>query len=290
MTLATGDVDAGAIGTAAYVDGTTVWGFGHPFDGAGRRSIFLTAAYVYGVVNNPIATQDTSTYKLAAPAATIGTLTQDGVSGVVGRLGAPPPSYPLQVSVRDLDTHRLTGLRAQLADERAIGLPAGSSALSSVAPAGIVQALYGALDGSPVEQSGEMCLRIAIRQRPKKPLGFCNTYVGGGGSADALAGGPLVADAVAATQIIDAYDAGPLTITGVQVGLRVARGLRDRDAHAPAGPAARAPRQHDQRPRHAAPPGRREARAHDPRAGSPHDAAGPARPVPQGHRGRRHAG
>lgn len=225
VTLATGDVDAGAIGTAAYVDGTTVWGFGHPFEGAGRRSLFLTAAYVYGVVANPLGTQDAVTYKLAAPAAAIGTLTQDGVSGVVGRLGAPPPSFPLLVAVRDLDTRRLESLRSQVADERALGLPTGTSALSAITPPAIVQAIYGTLDGSPVRQSGEMCLRITVRKRPK-PLGFCNTYVGGGGSPDALAGGPLVADAVAATAILDAFDSGPLTVTGVQVGMRIARGLR----------------------------------------------------------------
>ena len=32
--------------------------FGHPFDGAGRRELFLQAAYVYGVVDNPLATGD----------------------------------------------------------------------------------------------------------------------------------------------------------------------------------------------------------------------------------------
>lgn len=237
VTLATGDIDAGAIGTAAYVDGSTVWGFGHPFDGAGRRSLFLTAAYVYGVVNNPLATQESATYKLAAPTTTIGTLTQDGISAVVGRIGAGPPSFPVRVAVRDLDTRRLTGLGATVADERAIGQPTGASALSAVAPAVIVEGIYGALDGSPVRQSGEMCLRITVRQRAK-PLGFCNTYVGGGGSADALAGGPIVADAAAATQILDAYDAGPLTVTRVEVGLRIARGLRVATLRSLSGPRA----------------------------------------------------
>ena len=236
VTLATGDVDAGAIGTAAYVDGATVWGFGHPFEGAGRRSLFLTAAYVYGVINNPLATQEAATYKLAAPTTTIGTLTQDGVSAVVGRIGAPPPSFPLQVSVRDLDTRRLAGLRVQVADERPLGLPTGVSALSSVATPAIVQAIYETLDGSPVRQSGELCLRVSVRQRPK-PLGFCNTYVGGGGSPDAIAGGPLVADAAAATQILDAYDAGPLTVTRVEAGVRVARGLRIASLSRLSGPA-----------------------------------------------------
>ncbi len=225
VTLATGDLDAGAIGTAAYVDGTTVWGFGHPFDAAGRRSLFLTAAHVYAVVGNPLATQEAATYKLAAPTATIGTVTQDGVSAVVGRLGAGPPGFPVQVSVRDLDTRRLRGLNVRVADERALGLPTGASALSAIAPAAIVEGIFGTLAGSPVRQSGEMCLRVTVRGRAK-PMGFCNTYVGGGGSPDALAGGPIVADAAAATQILDAYDAGPLTVTRVEIGLRIARGLR----------------------------------------------------------------
>lgn len=235
VTLATGDIDAGAIGTAAYVDGPTVWGFGHPFDGAGRRSLFLTSAYVYGVIANPLATQEASTYKLAAPTAAIGTLTQDGASAVVGRIGAGPPSFPAQVTVRDLDTKRLSGLGVRVADERALGFPTGSSALSAIAPALIVEGIYGTLDGSPVRQSANMCLRVTVRGRTK-PLGFCNTYVGGGGSPDALAGGPIVADAAAATQILDAYDAGPLTVTRVDVGLRVARGLRIATLRSLSGP------------------------------------------------------
>ena len=167
-------------------------------------------------MSNPLATQESATYKLGAPAATIGTLTQDGVSGVVGRIGAATPSFPLQVAVRDLDTRRLTGAaRAGRRRARDRAADRARPRCRPSRPAAIVQALYGALDGSPVEQSGEMCLRIAVRQRPKKPLGFCNTYVGGGGNVDALAGGPLVADAAAATQLLDAYDAGPLAVTGV---------------------------------------------------------------------------
>ncbi len=164
-------------------------------------------------------------------------LTQDGVSGVVGRIGAAPAELP----AADLGPRP----RHQAADGPALAgrrrardrVPTGSSALSAVAAPAIVQALYGALDGSPVRQSSDMCLRISVRNR-KKPLGFCNTYVGGGGSTDALAGGPLVSDAAAATQILDAYDAGPLPVTGVQVGLRVARGLRIATLRRLSGPAS----------------------------------------------------
>jgi hypothetical protein len=237
VTLATGDLDAGAIGTVAYVDGQSVWGFAHPFEGAGRRSLFLTAAHVYGVVANPLATEEATTYKLASPTTTIGTLTQDGVSAVVGRLGAGPAGFPLQVSVRDLDTRTLGGLRVQVADEHALGLPSGVSALAAVTPPAIVQAIYATLDGSPVRQSADMCLRLTVRGRGK-PMGFCNTYVGGGGSPDALAGGPLVADAAAATQMLDTFDAASLTVTRAEIGVRVARGLRIAELRRLDGPAA----------------------------------------------------
>ena len=223
--LSSGDVQEGAIGTVAYVDGDTVWAFGHPLDGAGRRELFLSDAYVFGVVNNPLGTQDAATYKLASPTADVGTLRQDGISAVVGRVGALPRHFPATFATRDLDTGKTGALHVQVADERAIGLPTGTSALATVAPAAVAQAVYNALDGSPVDQTDELCLKIAVRQA-KRPLAFCNRYVGAGGSADALLGGPLVSDVVSATQLIDAYDATNLDITGVSADIRVQRGLQ----------------------------------------------------------------
>ena len=64
-----GDLAVGAVGTVAYVDGDRVWGFGHPFENSGLRSLLLQDAYVYTVISNPNVGEDTgSTYKLAAPA------------------------------------------------------------------------------------------------------------------------------------------------------------------------------------------------------------------------------
>ena len=42
-----GAVPMGAVGTVTYVDGPTVYAFGHELDGAGRRSLLLQDAYVY---------------------------------------------------------------------------------------------------------------------------------------------------------------------------------------------------------------------------------------------------
>jgi hypothetical protein len=220
--LSGGDIQAGAVGTVTYVDGDTVWAFGHPLDAAGRRSLLLQDAYVYTVVNNPIDSEQTTSYKLAAPGHDLGTLTNDAPSAVVGRLGALPQRFPLRVSATDLDSGRVVHENVVIADETLVGQPTGSSSLTQVGPVAVAQAAYNILRGSPARQSGEMCVRITIRER-KAPLRFCNTYVGGSPSSPAA---PLVADFAAATGLLDAYNFGTLHVTAVAVNLKLRRDLR----------------------------------------------------------------
>ena len=102
---ASGDVAASAIGTVTYTDGAGVWGFGHPLDGVGGRALMLQDAYVFRVINNPLALGDAAgTYKYAAAGHDLGTLTNDGLSAVVGRVGALPATVPVRVFATDLDT------------------------------------------------------------------------------------------------------------------------------------------------------------------------------------------
>ena len=230
--LASGDIEAGAVGTVTYVDGDTVWAFGHPLDAAGRRSLLLQDAYVYTVVSNPIDSEQQTSYKLAAPGHDLGTLTNDAPSAVVGRLGALPQRFPLRVSATDLDSNRVVHQNAEIADETFAGQPTGSSSLTQVGPVAVAQAAYDILRGSPARQSGEMCVRITIRER-KAPLRFCNTYVGGSPSAPAA---PLVADFAAASGLLDAYNFGTLHVTAVAVNLKLRRELRQAYLLAAAAP------------------------------------------------------
>jgi hypothetical protein len=220
--LSGGDIETGAVGTVTYVDGDTVWAFGHPLDAAGRRSLLLQDAYVYTVVNNPVDSEEITSYKLAAPGHDLGTLTNDAPSAVVGRLGALPERFPLRVSATDLDSGRVVHENVEIADETAAGQPTGSSSLTQVGPVAVAQAAYNILRGSPARQSGEMCVRITIRER-KAPLRFCNTYVGGSPSSPAA---PLVADFAAATGLLDAYNFGTLHVTSAAVNLKLRRDLR----------------------------------------------------------------
>jgi hypothetical protein len=230
--LSSGDIEAGAVGTVTYVDGDTVWAFGHPLDGAGRRSLLLQDAYVYTVVGNPLDTEESVSYKYATPGHDLGTLTNDAPTAVVGRLGALPDTFPLHVTATDLDSGRVVHVNSQIADETAVGQPTGTSSLTQVAPVAVAQAAYDILRGSPARQSGELCLRLTIRER-KGPLRFCNTYVGGSPTSPAA---PLVADVASATTLLDRYNFGVVHVTSASVNLRLRRSLRQAyilDASAP---------------------------------------------------------
>ncbi len=223
--LAAGDISSGAIGTVSYVDGDRLWAFGHPLDSAGARSLFLQDSYVYDVVDNPVGSAELSSYKYATPGHVIGTLTNDAISAVVGRLGAGPPAFPMTVTAHDLDRGTKQVARVQVADETGVGLPTGTSALSQVAPVAVAQLAYTTLGGVPARQSGRLCLRIAVRQSAK-PLRYCKEYVGGAGSVDGLVNGPLVGDVAAATAALDGYRYGPLQVKGVAIDLSLRRETR----------------------------------------------------------------
>jgi hypothetical protein len=220
--LSSGDIQAGAVGTVTYVDGANVYAFGHPLDGAGRRSLLLQDAYVYTVVGTPLDTEESTSYKYATPGHDLGTLTDDAPTAVVGTLGALPETFPLNVTAKDLDSGRVVHQRSQIADETGVGQPTGTSSLTQVAPVAVAQAAYDILRGSPARQSGELCFRLDVREQ-KRPLRFCNTYVGGSPNAPAA---PLVSDVATATSLIDHYNFGEVHVTRASVSLKLRRALR----------------------------------------------------------------
>jgi hypothetical protein len=219
-----GDLSTGAIGTVTYVDGDRIWGFGHPLDSVGRRNLFLQGAYVYDVINNPLGISDVTTYKLAAPTQDIGTLLGDGIDAVTGRTGPLPDSFPLSVFALDEDTGNRVVLRSQVADETSVGNPSGASPLSGLAAIAAGQATYEVLRGSPARQSGSLCMRITVAERAK-PMGFCNTYVGGVPGQAGVVGLPSVSDVSQATDLLDGYQLGPLHVKSIELDLRARRGL-----------------------------------------------------------------
>jgi len=222
--LTSGDISIGDLGAVSYADGANVWIYGHPLAGAGRRSLFLQDAYVHTVVNNPLAVPEVSTYKLWSPGNDLGTITSDGPDAVVGTLGALPPSFPLRVTAKDLDTGEVRSSVTQIADEGDIGLPTGASPLGLAAAAAAAEAAAAVLNGAPARQSGELCVKVTLREL-RKPMRVCWDYAVAGASQNAFAGA-AAADVASAIEVLESYKFGALHPTSVELGMRVRRGLR----------------------------------------------------------------
>jgi len=226
---ASGDLGVSAVGTVTYVDGDRVWGFGHPLDGVGARSLLLQDAYVFRVINNPLALADFSgTYKFAAAGHDIGTLTNDAPAAVVGRVGAPPATVPVKIFAKDLDTGARQTIGIDVADESSVDVPTGGSILSFVGPLAVTQAAGSVLGGSPARLTGRACFAITFAER-RAPARFCNRYVSD--APDQTGAGNVVAGAAStdlftAFGLIDSYKASALHVTGVEGTVEIRRGQR----------------------------------------------------------------
>jgi hypothetical protein len=171
--FSSGDVRVSAVGTVAYVDGPSVWAFGHPFEGLGRRALFLQDAYIYTVIQNPLGIQDFGaiTYKLASADGHIeGAVTSDKADAIAGKVGPRPRSIPLHIEARNRAGQTVVQ-DTLLADERQLGYGAG---ISFVAPLGLTQAIDRLMRDFG-DQTLRTCLRIRVREL-REPMGFCNLY------------------------------------------------------------------------------------------------------------------
>ncbi|MHB8693679.1 MAG: hypothetical protein ACYDHH_20775 [Solirubrobacteraceae bacterium] len=223
----TGAIAIGAIGTVTYAAGQAVYAFGHPLDGAGRRSLLLQDAYVYTVIGNPDPGLAPS-YKFASPGHVEGTLTADTPNAIIGTLGAPPQLIGVNVTATDLDTGQVLQLDTQTADETDIGFPTGTSLIDLVAPLALAQTATQIYDGPPANESGRMCLTVTLRES-HAPLSFCNRYAGTGASGSSQ-GPPDLATATSsdlssALGLLDGVQFAQLHVVSMSAHIYAQRGL-----------------------------------------------------------------
>jgi hypothetical protein len=212
--ISTGDLGLGAVGTVTYRDGEDIWAFGHPFEGLGRRSLFLTDAYIYTVIQNPVGVPELGamTYKLASgDGHVLGSITNDSVDSIAGKVGSNPGSVPLHVDAHNRAGESVT-LDSLLSDERDLGYGAG---LSFVAPLGMTQALGRLMrDFSPV--TFRMCAHFRVREL-RRPMGFCNPYF----SVETAVG--HLSDAGA---MIDFFDLASMHLQRAAISVRAQSGVK----------------------------------------------------------------
>ena len=230
VSYSSGDIQVGALGTVAYTDGDQVWAFGHEFEAAGARRLFLQDAYVYRVIDNPVQLADVATtYKYASLGHTLGTISNDSSDAVAGRTGALPPSIPVRVYANDLDTGRklVSGIRA--ADESRVGLPEGASPASFIGPLAVTEAASSLLRGAPGRLTADACVQIRIT-RLTRPGRFCNRYVSAFPADEDFVGTANTVAARASTDVFDAltavddYQGTPPRVREVAIRIDIRRG------------------------------------------------------------------
>ncbi|HKW01296.1 MAG TPA: SpoIVB peptidase S55 domain-containing protein [Vicinamibacterales bacterium] len=94
VSLVRGDLEMGATGTVTYVDGSTVYAFGHPFLNLGPTQFAMTRAHVYTVLPSL-----DSSLKIASLGPVIGTMSQDRATAIGGTLGAPPRELAVTITL-----------------------------------------------------------------------------------------------------------------------------------------------------------------------------------------------
>ena len=108
-----GDMTLGALGTVTWTDDKgNVLAFGHPFMQRGKSNIFMTTAWVLGVVPNM-----QSSYKVGNMGEPIGTFTQDRSSGIGGSQGKLPTTIPLFITVNDTGRGQGVSMRLEVVED-----------------------------------------------------------------------------------------------------------------------------------------------------------------------------
>jgi hypothetical protein len=96
-----GDLNMTVTGTLSYRDGDRILAFGHPFLGVGAIDVPFGKAEILGVISSY-----RMSMKLSNKGEIAGTLTQDRMSAVAGKIGTIPKLTPMKVKVRRPGTEK----------------------------------------------------------------------------------------------------------------------------------------------------------------------------------------
>jgi hypothetical protein len=95
LSLIEGDMDLSATGTITHIEDGRVYAFGHPFYNLGPTQFPMKKAYVYSVFPSLY-----QSWKISSAGEAVGTIDQDRVTAIAGRLGATPRMIPVTVNLR----------------------------------------------------------------------------------------------------------------------------------------------------------------------------------------------
>ncbi len=111
--LVSGDASMAAIGTVTLVEGDRVFAFGHRMMNLGAAAYPMTEASILAVMPS-----SNASFKIGVPGRTLGAVTGDFNSGILGKLGESPRVIPVEIVLNHLE--RREELRFEILDARGL--------------------------------------------------------------------------------------------------------------------------------------------------------------------------
>jgi hypothetical protein len=95
VALVQGDFDMSGIGTVTHIEGSRVYGWGHPFMGVGSCDYPLMTGYIHTIYP-----RQTVSFKMGSPLRTVGVINADVSTGIAGWLERKPDLLPIHMTVQ----------------------------------------------------------------------------------------------------------------------------------------------------------------------------------------------
>jgi hypothetical protein len=95
VSLVEGDLDLSVTGTITHIENGQVYAFGHPFYNLGPTQFPMKKAYVYSVFPSLY-----QSWKISSAADPVGTIEQDRMTAIAGKIGKTPRMIPISVKLR----------------------------------------------------------------------------------------------------------------------------------------------------------------------------------------------
>src|SRR5262249_26584165 len=94
IALVRGDFDLSGIGTVTHIEGSRVYGWGHPFMGLGSCEFPLMTGFIHTVYP-----RQTVSFKMGSPLRAVGVINADVSTCIAGWLGKQPDLLPVRMTV-----------------------------------------------------------------------------------------------------------------------------------------------------------------------------------------------
>ncbi len=215
VALVRGDFDISGIGTVTHIDGDRVYGWGHPFFGAGTCELPLMTGYIHAIYP-----RQSISFKMGSPLKEVGVINADVSTCIAGRLGRKADMMPVKMTVIRDDGLDSRTFNVELVRQRSLITSLVFTVLTNSVD----------MEGDlPEELTAEMKAKIEVEGH--EPIVIHDTYSGSsysGGRAPAA----LYSQIAGVVNLLTYNSYKPVRIKRIECETRINPGRRSADIEA----------------------------------------------------------